>query len=416
MNQPAEPEVDPTELRRLISAQARLVRAVHDLSLVRTVAAIQDVVRHAAREIVQADGATFVLRDGECCYYADEDAISPLWKGQRFPMSACISGWVMHNAQHAAIPDIYADPRVPTDAYRPTFVKSLVMVPIRVESPLGAIGTYWARERAASGQEIELLQALANTTAVAMENVQVYSELERRVALRTRQMEAVNQELEAFSYSVSHDLRAPLRAIRGFIELLEHALKIPDLAKAQGHAGRVREGAARMTALTEDLLQLAQVTRKRLSVGPVDLAALAREIVGRLQAEDPGRDVRISIPDTLPACGDAGLLHVVLENLVGNAWKYTAKTPQAHIELGREADDDGAMLIWIRDNGVGFRPEDARKLFAPFQRLHSAAEFPGTGIGLATVQRIINRHGGQIWATAEPGRGATFRFRLPASA
>src|ERR1043166_68130 len=189
----------------------RLVTAVQDLSLARSLDAVMAIVRTAARELVGSDGATFVLRDDGLCYYADQDAIEPLWKGQRFPMSACISGWSMLNGRAAAIEDIYDDPRIPTDAYRPTFVKSLAMIPIRPGAAVGAIGVYWATPHRPTDREIELLQALANTTAVAMENVQVYLEMEKRVADRTRQLEATNRELEAFSYSVSHDLRAPVR-------------------------------------------------------------------------------------------------------------------------------------------------------------------------------------------------------------
>jgi len=150
---PEKSAADSTALLRMHRSQMRLVEAVQQLSLARTVAAIQEIVRHAAREIAWADGATFVLRDKECCFYADEDAISPLWKGQRFPMSACISGWTMLHSEPAVIPDIYRDSRVPIDAYRPTFVRSLVMVPIRTESPIGAIGNYWATRHLATEEE-----------------------------------------------------------------------------------------------------------------------------------------------------------------------------------------------------------------------------------------------------------------------
>jgi len=177
------------------SGMARLVQAVQELSLARSLDEVQRIVRTAARELTGCDGATFVLRDGGQCYYADEDAIAPLWKGSRFPLDACISGWAMLNRDSAVIPDIYRDARIPHEAYRPTFVKSLVMVPIRKLDPIGAIGNYWADERQPSDREVSLLQALADATSIAMENVRVYSELENRVRDRTVALERANEEI-----------------------------------------------------------------------------------------------------------------------------------------------------------------------------------------------------------------------------
>ncbi|BBY92814.1 hypothetical protein MGALJ_24830 [Mycobacterium gallinarum] len=190
---PAESgEFDDTAYAR---GMARLVQAVQELSLARSLSEVQGIVRTAARELTGCDGASFVLRDDDKCYYADEDAIAPLWKGSRFPLEACVSGWAMLNRESAVIPDIYRDARVPHEAYRPTFVKSLVMVPIRKLDPIGAIGNYWACARQPSEQEVSLLQALADATSIAMENVQVYSELEQRVHDRTVALERANDEI-----------------------------------------------------------------------------------------------------------------------------------------------------------------------------------------------------------------------------
>lgn len=410
---PNRDEALAAELRRLQGlqhAQARLVRAVQELSLARTLPEVQVIVRRAAREIAGADGATFVLRDHEQCFYVDEDAIAPLWKGQRFPLSACISGWAMLNRAPAVIPDIYADPRVPTDAYRPTFVKSLVMVPIRRDAPIGAIGTYWAHNRRAAPEEVELLQALANTTAVAIENAGVYATLEQRVADRTRQLEAVNGELEAFSYSVSHDLRAPLRAIRGFTELLARELGEGVGGEAARYLAFIRDGGQRMSDLIDALLQLARVGRQDVRRSTVDLSALVRRIVARFREAEPARAVEVVVEDGVTAAADPGLMAVALENLLSNAWKYSAKAEHPRIEFGVRPGAAEPPEFFVRDNGVGFPAEKASSLFAPFQRLHSAAEFPGTGIGLATVQRIMHRHGGRAWAEAGVGQGATFHF------
>lgn len=207
---------------RYNKAMVRLVRAVQELSLARDLATVQKVVRTAAREITGCDGATFVLRDHGSCYYADEDAIAPLWKGSRFPLAICISGWAMLNRQAAVIADIYADDRIPHDAYRATFVKSLVMVPIRSMDPIGAIGNYWATSHQPSEEEVELLQTLADSTAVALENVQVFGELEHRVQTRTEQLQRAMQEIEQLSLT---DELTGLHNRRGF-----HAQAAPAMA------------------------------------------------------------------------------------------------------------------------------------------------------------------------------------------
>jgi diguanylate cyclase (GGDEF)-like protein len=176
-----------------------LLQVVQDLSLARDLPRLMEIVRHAARTLTGADGATFVLRDGDQCYYADEDAIQPLWKGSRFPMRTCISGWVMMNRAPVIIEDIYADARIPVEAYRPTFVRSLAMVPIRAQDPVGAIGNYWARQCRPNPLQLKILQALADTTSVALENVQLYGTLENRVSLRMAELERANEEIRQLS-------------------------------------------------------------------------------------------------------------------------------------------------------------------------------------------------------------------------
>jgi diguanylate cyclase (GGDEF)-like protein len=207
----------------------RLMRAVQELSMARSLPEVQRIVRTAARALTGCDGATFVLRDNGKCYYADEDAIAPLWKGSRFPMEICISGWAMLNKAATVIPDIYQDSRIPHEAYRPTFVKSLVMVPIRTLDPIGAIGNYWSYERQPSEREVSLLQALADSTSVAMENVAVYTELEERVRDRTADLEKAKEEIHRLS--ISDELTGLLNR-RGFYLLAEPAL---ESARRHGH-------------------------------------------------------------------------------------------------------------------------------------------------------------------------------------
>ena len=205
---------------RYVLGMERLIVAVQELSMARDLAAIQRVVRTTARALCGADGATFVLRQDGFCYYADEDAISPLWKGRRFPLETCVSGWAMLNRKPAVIADIYQDPRVPHEAYRPTFVKSLVMVPIRTMDPVGAIGNYWADLHSPRDAELRLLQALADATAVAMENVQLYQELEASVQARTAELTAANEEIRNLSLT---DELTGLRNRRGFFLFAEQA-------------------------------------------------------------------------------------------------------------------------------------------------------------------------------------------------
>lgn len=400
--------------KRRDRAMGHLLAAVQELSLARDVQTVQTIVRRAARALTGAHGATFVLREGDKCYYADEDAIGPLWKGQRFPMSVCISGWVMTHRKPVVIEDIYADSRIPWEAYRPTFVKSLLMVPIRTESPIGAIGNYWADSRRAHPEDIELLQALANTTAVAMENVRVYAELEQRVKDRTRLLEETNRELEAFSYSVSHDLRSPLSAVMAYSDLLKEVLSDSITPEVKDCCNRIVLQSQRMSGLIRDLLRLAQMSRAELKLEAVDLTKLAREKLKQFAETEPSRQVEtIVAEETSAEAADPTLMNVVLENLLSNAWKYTGKVPHARIEFGSQIDEEGREVYFVRDNGAGFNPKQADRLFAPFQRLHRQDEYPGVGVGLATVQRILHKHGGRVWAEGAPGKGATFYFTLP---
>jgi hypothetical protein len=393
--------------------RAVLVDAVKALSFARTVDDIVRIVRHAARQINQADGATFVLRDGDHCHYVDEDAISPLWKGLKFPLDTCISGWAMLQREAAVVPDIYADPRIPHDAYRPTFVKSLVMVPIRGESPIGAIGNYWASPHHATADEVELIQALADSTSLAFENVALVQGLEQRVQHRTQELQEATREMEAFAFSVSHDLRAPLRAIQGYSDLLADSVNSKLEGEAATFLQHIRSSARRMNSLIDDMLTLSKVTRQEVHKRPVRIGALAREILGHLQAVAPERRVRTEVDGTLTAEADPALLRLALGNLLSNAWKYTGKREDAVIEFFAETLDDGRLAFCVRDNGAGFEMAYAQRLFEPFRRMHSESEFPGTGVGLAIVQRVIRKHGGEIWAQASRGQGASFRFTLP---
>lgn len=240
---------------------------------------------------------------------------------------------------------------------------------------------------------------------------QLNTELEARVQQRTAQLEATNKELEAFAYSVSHDLRAPLRSIDGFSRILQQHYREHLDARGEHYLDRVRAGSQRMAQLIDDLLSLSRLTRMEMRHERVDVSALARAAVAELRQTQPERDVECVIADGLTAYGDGPLLRIVLENLLGNAWKFTGKCAHAKIVFGMTSHE-GRTAYFVRDNGAGFDMAYADKLFGAFQRLHTTAEFDGTGIGLATVQRVIHRHGGRVWAEGAVDTGATFYFTL----
>jgi len=391
----------------------RLVNVVQELSLARNLETVTRIVRTAARALTGADGATFVLRDKDKCFYVDEDAISPLWKGSRFPIETCVSGWAMLNRQAVIIPDIYQDSRIPTEAYRPTFVKSLVMVPIRIMDPIGAIGNYWASMHQATRDEAQILQSLADITAVTLENVQIYEELEARVKQRTTELEIANKQLEAFSYSVTHDLRSPLAGIQGLVQLLQEEYSLQLDKEGLELTGLIEQSAKNMGQLIDNLLVFFTTSKKELNSVSVSMKAMAIEYYNTLKTQEPeGRIFEFSISDLPDAHVDRTLIKQVWINLLGNAMKYSRKKDKTVIQVGYE-ETPQEIVYFVKDQGSGFDMLHYDKLFGAFQRLHSDQEFEGNGIGLSLVERIIGRYKGRVWAEGIPGSGAAFYFSLP---
>jgi light-regulated signal transduction histidine kinase (bacteriophytochrome) len=277
--------------------------------------------------------------------------------------------------------------------------------PIKTEYELNDFVGLWsiAPEFDPQGEVVSVI----STTLDITERKRTEEELQQRSA----ELQAANRELEAFSYSVSHDLRAPLRAIDGFTRILmdDFASQLPE--DGLMFLQRTRHAAQNMGQLIDDLLRLSRITRTELNCQEIDLSVMAREILEQLQIAEPGRKVKVVLAHDLKSSGDERLVRVALENLLNNAWKFTTKNQRAKIRVGK-LKRKGKDAFFVRDNGVGFNMDYVDKLFGPFQRLHTVNEFPGTGIGLAIVKRIIHKHGGEIWPESQPGKGATFYFTL----
>ncbi|HTQ99386.1 MAG TPA: ATP-binding protein, partial [Candidatus Acidoferrum sp.] len=237
------------------------------------------------------------------------------------------------------------------------------------------------------------------------------TELETKVMERTQQLQATNHELESFCYSVSHDLRGPLRSISGFSQALVEELPSELPGDSRRYLDKIAAATTRMGQLIEDLLNLSRVSRGELKRQQTDLSAMARDVIAELQNLNPGHKVEVSLWDNIVVDADPKLLRIVMDNLLSNAWKFSSKQPHPMIAVG-VMDDGEQEICFVRDNGTGFDMKYADKLFGAFQRLHAMHEFPGTGVGLATVQRIVNRHGGRVWFNAALGKGATFYFTL----
>lgn len=324
--------------------------------------------------------------------------------------------------QSYVVVDSEKDARIgPEDlpAYRATNIAAVICIPLHKEGKFtAAMAVHQTKPRTWTPSEIELVELVVARCWESLERAQVISRLqesermlEERVQERTMALEAANRELEAFSYSVSHDLRAPLRSIDGFSQaILDDAAGKLDEG-AMDSLRRVRKAAQRMSDLIDCMLSLSRVNRQEMVREAVDLSGLARTVLEDLSRADPARKVDVAVAEGLKAHGDPKFLRIILDNMLGNAWKFTSGKSPARIEVG-SLMKDGVPVFFIKDNGAGFDMAYAGKLFGAFQRLHGVQEFSGTGIGLATVHRVVSRHGGKIWAEAEVGAGACFYFTL----
>jgi signal transduction histidine kinase len=379
----------------------RLLKAISDLSRLRDLEGVMKVVRVAARDLSGADGVTFVLPEGDLVHYADEEAVGPLWKGRRFPKSACISGYAMTHHETVVIEDIFVDSRIPQDAYRPTFVKSLAMVPIRPDDPLGAIGAYWATQHLASDRELSLLEALAGATAVALKNAQLYDEARRGARAR-----------DEFVGVVAHELRTPLTPIRLHLDLLANGLASDaDLKKAQGDIARLKDEIDGLVRMADHLIEVSELTSAapELERSSVDLVEVVKGVVAEFTRGDCKAAIAVTAPGPVVGSWDRHRIEQVVTNLFSNAVKYGEGRP---IEVAISMDASRAALA-VRDHGKGILPEDQAKIFERFERIGSARSYGGFGVGLWFATRIVEAHGGTIGVKSRPGAGSTFTVLLP---
>tara|TARA_R110002096_G_scaffold168538_1_gene339377 strand:+ start:547 stop:1836 length:1290 start_codon:yes stop_codon:yes gene_type:complete len=387
--------------------------AITRLSLASDLEEVSEIIPRAARKLIGSDGATFVLKETGQCSYVGEEVIGPKWQGKHFPDSSD-PGWWPRQKKQLKISDVDADERIPHEAYKETLIRSLVMVPIRRENPIGSIGVCWAEEHIATDEEMRILQSLADATAVMVEDLTLRHTMEHLVAERTAALQAVNAELETFASTVSHDLKNPLSVVTTNVWTLREMFGAELSESALKCVGRIEQAGNRMREQIDGMLALYRVSKADIEPESINLSLMGREILDELSENEPGRNVKTQVVENLIAFGDQRMLRVVLENLLGNAWKYTSKRKKgARITLDVMQTEQDGDVFFVRDNGAGFDMARAGKLFGVFQRLHQDSDFAGTGVGLASVQRIINKHGGRIWAEAEEGKGATFYFTLP---
>lgn len=425
----------------------QLLAVVQELSLARDITDVQRIVRRAARELTSADGATFVLRDGDQCFYVDEDAIAPLWKGSRFPMSACVSGWVMTHQTPVVIDDIYADERIAADVYRPTFVKSLAMVPIRASNPIGAIGNYWADKRRPTKAQLALLQALADSTSIALENTQLFSKLQTEIQERTLALDAAeyelaerkraeaaltvmesqlrhSQKMEAIgrlSGGIAHEFNNVLSVILTYSSVILGDLKTSDPLRED--LQEIQKAGERAAQLTRQLLAFSRqqvLERKSICLSGVVLGV--EKMLARVVGESIQLEVRTE-KGLHRIFADEGQLEQILMNLLINAkdampqgGRITLETANIHLSgdyisshLGA-TEGDYAMLA-VSDTGTGMDKETQARIFEPFFTTKDKA--CGTGLGLSTVYGIVRQSQGQIWVYSEPGKGTTFKLYFP---
>jgi signal transduction histidine kinase len=396
-----------------------LLEAVSALASARTLDDVMAVVPRAARALTDADGVSFVLREDGMCHYAAEDGVGPLWKGQRFPLEACIPGWTMLHRQITVLPDVYADARITPNVYRPTFVKSLVMVPVGLEDPIATIGVYWAKTHAATKAEQQVLQGLANAAALAMHNVQLIGELQGSLQLERgarQRAEDASQLKDDFLATLSHELRTPLHIIQSWIWQLKRSNKPNELGRA---LEIIERNAALQSRLIEDLLDMSRASagKLKIQIQLVNLAALCVAVVDVVQLSARANNVRLELrlESTPHIWGDPDRLQQILWNLLSNAIKFTP--PEGRVVL-RITRSTRRVCVAVEDTGIGIAPEFLPVMFDRFRQADagSTCRYGGLGLGLTVVKELVQLHGASVRAESNgvnQGTTVTIEFPVP---
>ena len=408
---PLTPTITHSPMQSLVAAVAALAAARHLDDVTR-------IVRESARRLTQADGVTFVLREGTDCFYADEDAIAPLWKGKRFPMETCISGWSMLHRAPVAIEDIYSDPPIPHDAYRPTFVKSLLMVPVGEGEPVAAIGAYWAQRHRPTDEQRDALQALANAASLAITNALLNTRLEDSLQSERDARRAVEVAVKAkdeFLATVSHELRTPLHVIQNWVWQLKQTSEGERVFKKA--LDTIERNAQLQARVIEDLLDVSQAIHGKLHVQTqlVELSPICANVLELCQLAAQAKRIRIEFKRDADAhvWGDPVRLQQILWNVLSNAVKFTPENGRVLLKLARGPRH---ACITVEDSGIGVDPVFLPHMFDRFAQADQShtRRFGGLGVGLAIVKDLVTLHGGTVKA-ASPGpyQGTTVTIEFP---
>src|SRR3569833_1035361 len=397
-----------------------LLETVTALASARSLEDVTRIVRSSARELTQADGVSFVLKEDGNCYYVDEEAIAPLWKGSRFPLQGCISGWSMLNRQIAVIPDIYLDSRIPHEAYRPIFVKSLVMVPVRQADPIAAIGAYWANSHAATPEEQQVLQAIANAAALALHNIELDADLHRSIE-REREAreraERANKLKDDFLATLSHELRTPLHVIQSWIWQLNRTEQPAALKKA---LEVIERNVALQSRLVEDLLDVSRASTGRLQLNTrlVDLASACLSVVEVLRLSARAKNIQLEVQQETSTFiwGDSDRVQQILWNVLNNAIKFTPIDGRIVLKFSR---GNRLACVVIEDSGIGIEPHFLPFVFDRFRQgdPSSTRRFNNKNHNHTIVKELMQLHGGTVEAASsgkDQGTTVALEFPVPA--